>query len=323
MFVMGLDIGYSNLKVVMAESGAPPTVLLQPAGAAPADRLPESLGREEAGLRVLVDGEPWAAGVPPGKFALWNRALHQDYARSPSYRALFHAALLLSGQDRVDRVVTGLPVSRWLDRPHREAVAKDLTGIHRITPKREVCVAEVRMVPQPIGGYLDVLWSDPDAEVMEEGRVLVIDPGFFSVDWVVVEGGDLRKSASGTSLEAMSVLLDQASRLIADDHGGVVTVERIEDALRAGREQVLLFGRPVNLAPYLKQAAERVAPVALEALRESIRKEAGSLDLLLLTGGGAALYRPAAESLCPDSPVVIPDRPELANARGFHYFGCE
>jgi hypothetical protein len=60
----------------------------------------------------------------------------------------------------------------------------------------------------------------------------------------------------------------------------VVTVERIEHALRAGRKPVLL-----------------------------------------LTGGGAALDRSAAESLCPDSPVVVPERPEWANARGLHDVG--
>ena len=78
MFVMGLDIGYSNVKVAIGASGTPPEVSLFPAGAAPVDRLPESLGYGVEIVRVLLDGEPWAACVPPGKFTLWNRALHQD-----------------------------------------------------------------------------------------------------------------------------------------------------------------------------------------------------------------------------------------------------
>ena len=77
------------------------------------------------------------------------------------------------------------------------------------------------------------------------------------------------------------------------------------------------------IGPYLQQAAARVAPVALEALRESLRKETGSVDWVLLTGGGAAWYRPVAESLFPSSRILVPDHPELANARGFHYFGCD
>jgi plasmid segregation protein ParM len=321
MFVMGLDIGYSNLKVAMGAPGSPPTVMLHPAGAAPVDRLPETLRTGEAGVQVVIDGAWWAAGVAPGKFALWNRVLHEDYAGSASYRALFHGALLGSEQDRVETLVTGLPVSRWLDRQHRDTLAQRLTGTHQVTRRRAVTVESVQVIPQPLGAYLDLLWSGQSGDVLEDGRVLVVDPGFFSVDWVVVDRGELRKGSSGTSLEAMSVVLAEASRLITADHGGRVTVDRIEEALRANRTQVLLFGQPVVLAPYLAQAATKVAAVALDALRESIRKEAGSLDLVLLTGGGAACYRPAAEALFPTCRVVVPPEPERANARGFFYYG--
>ncbi|MBS1211421.1 MAG: rod shape determination protein [Proteobacteria bacterium] len=323
MFVLGLDIGYSNLKLAMGVSGSPPKVSLHPAGAAPVDRLPESLGKSDEVMRVTVGDSLWATGVNPGRFSLWNRALHQDYSRSDSYRALFHAALLLSGRDTVDLVVTGLPVSQWLDRARRDEIAQRLTGCHRVTPKRDVRVAEVKVIPQPIGGYLDVLWSGTNGVVLEEGRVLVIDPGFFSVDWVVIEAGDLRKTSSGTSLEAMSVLLDHASRLIADEHGGKVPVDRLEEALRTGRGQVLLFGQAIDIAPYVRQAAAKVAPVALEALRESIRSESGSVDAVILTGGGADCYGPMAKTLFPSCLTIIPDQPQLANARGFYYFGGE
>lgn len=323
MFVLGLDIGYSNVKLAMGESAAAPVVSLSPAGAAPVDRLPESLGKSDDVLRVMVGDELWAACVNPGKFSLWNRALHQDYSRSDSYRALFHAALLLSERNVLDLVVTGLPVAQWLDRAHRDEILQRLTGCHRITKKREVRVAQVRVIPQPIGGYLDVLWSGANCAVLEEGRVLVIDPGFFSVDWVVVEAGDLRKTSSGTSLEAMSVLLDHASRLMAEEHGGKVSVDRLEEVLRTGRVQVLLYGQTIDIGPYLRQAAQRVAPVALEALRESIRKESGSVDAILLTGGGADFYEPVVRALFPSNSIIIPEKPELANARGFYYFGCD
>ena len=57
------SIGYSNLKLAVGQSGGNPDVSLHPAGAAPADRLPESIGRQENALRVSVDGELWAVGV--------------------------------------------------------------------------------------------------------------------------------------------------------------------------------------------------------------------------------------------------------------------
>lgn len=52
MVVMGLDIGYSNLKAVIGDEIGQPRSLLYPAGAAPADRMPERIGREDEAVRV-------------------------------------------------------------------------------------------------------------------------------------------------------------------------------------------------------------------------------------------------------------------------------
>jgi hypothetical protein len=249
MFVMGLDIGYSNLKVVMAESGAPPTVLLQPAGAAPADRLPEALGREEAGLRVLVDGEPWAAGVPPGKFALWNRALHQDYARSPSYRALFHAALLLSGQDRVDRVVTGLPVSRWLDRVHREAVAKDLTGIHRI------------------GAAIDEMLEALDGRRYVENYVATLTHEIKTPLSTIRAGAELLETPMPAARRAwfLTNLREQSDRIQE-------LIERLLELAALEKRHELTRCQPLDLAGLVREAADSLAlDAAIREVRLEIR----------------------------------------------------
>ena len=39
MYVIGLDVGYWNLKVAAGVAGGPPLVTVRPAGAAPVDRL--------------------------------------------------------------------------------------------------------------------------------------------------------------------------------------------------------------------------------------------------------------------------------------------
>ncbi len=97
-----------------------------------------------------------------------------------------------------------------------------LTGEHQISPKRKVLVKSVVVVPQPAGAYMDVVSSCDDEELLEiinEGRTVVIDPGFFSVDWVALEEGEVRYQSSGTSLKAMSILLQELNRLIQEDYG--------------------------------------------------------------------------------------------------------
>ena len=71
MFAIGLDIGYSNLKLVYGEvpdSGPPKPAVTQvlPAGAGRLSDLPLRMGKADGdtdALVVNVNGEKWVAGV--------------------------------------------------------------------------------------------------------------------------------------------------------------------------------------------------------------------------------------------------------------------
>jgi plasmid segregation protein ParM len=224
MTVIGLDVGYSNLKIVAGEAGTAPQVLVRPAGAAPLDRLGERIGTglPQDAVIVDIDGQRWAAAVEPARLEGWQRSLHADYAATPAYRALVTAALVLADRPVVERLVTGLPVDQARDPRRRDALRRALIGRHR-TEQGSFEVGDVRIVPQPVGAFVDLLWSDLEAATLarlEEGTVLVVDAGYYSFDWAVVVAGELRRGASGTSLEAMSVLLERAAGLVAEQHGG-------------------------------------------------------------------------------------------------------
>ena len=334
-FVAALDVGYSNLKLLAGERGTTPSVTVLPAGAGPATTLPlhphsarpaaphsASLAAPDDGARigqdgleVQVAGAAWAAGVEPSRLQNWERELHPDYAATASYRALVHAALLAAGHERIDTLVTGLPVSHWLDPAQREALQARLTGTHGVTPKRQVDVAEVQVLPQPAGAYLDFQAAEPDA--VAQSRVLVVDAGFFSVDWVLFDEGAMRAANSGTSTAAMSVVLEGAADLIRRDHGSSIERDLLERALRTGTLAMPLFGRPVDIAPYLAEAARQTTRVAVTAIRQTLRGERREVDLVLLAGGGAATYAEATREAFPRARVVLPDQPVLANVRGF------
>jgi len=315
MVYLGLDIGYSNLKLVCGENDEAPSQQLHPAGAAPLDRLPEGIVQSGQTVQVLVDGTVYAALVEPARLQHWSRALHADYPTTAAYRALYRAALLRMGKDSVDVLITGLPVAQYQENGRRTALQQALQGVHRVTTQRTVTVSRVRVVPQPVGAYLDLAWRY-ESSVLGQARVLVLDPGFFSFDWVVVVNGELRQHASGTSQQATSALLEEADRLIQQDRGGRVGRERLEQALRGGETQVVLYGRYLALAPYLAQAADRTVEVALTALRDALRHEAEA-DIVLLAGGGARFFEAPTRALFPRSDIVIPPEPVFANARGF------
>lgn len=328
MYVVGLDIGYSNVKIVMGDSRAesPSGSTVMPSGAGPLAHMPQRLGNSEDPIddviRVKVDGEDWVAGVEPGRLQSIDRELHKDYSKTNAYLALFHAALVHTGKSVIDHLVTGLPVYQHQHKEIRDQLSKTLIGTHNPVGDRIVKVLNVSVLPQPTGAYLDLVNTYGDVEVLEEGRVLIIDPGFFSVDWVTLEAGEIRNNSSGSSLKAVSILMERLDQLIAQDHQARVGVDRLEKAIRHGESKVLLFGRRIELQPYLIKAAQQVATEALTSLRQAIRTDDRNIDVVMIAGGGAAAYRDAVSDIFPRSQVIVPPEPVLSNARGFWSFGA-
>lgn len=321
-YVLGMDIGYSNLKLAMGTQGTMLRTAVLPAGAGPLKLMPRTINGDVADcIQVSVGDETWAAGVEPTRLHGWSRELHADYPASASYRALFHAALLSTKQDTIDTLVTGLPVQQFLDAEKREALQARLSGRHQVAPGREVEVRSAIVMPQPAGGYMDIVRAAETSitDAILAGRTIVIDPGFFSLDWVVFDRGDMQYRSSGTSLKAMSVLLREVNDLIRADRGDAPGIERIEAAIRDGKREVLLFGSSVSLGGYLERAALEVAQAALTPLRAALREDDLGADIVMITGGGARAYHSAIASIFPKGRVLMPVDAVAANARGFWY----
>jgi plasmid segregation protein ParM len=330
MFVLGMDIGYSNLKIAFGDAakGAPFTVNL-PAIAAPAsmvantlfgDTVSESDGSGD-GVRVMVKDEPWIAGLPPSAVQRHSRELHEGYVGSPSWTALAYAGMVLAGENKIDLLVVGLPVHHFEEKSYRDKLRALLKGTHQVSAKRKVEVLRVEVVPQPIGAFLDAIQWYPNAAMLEEETILTLDPGYFSTDWAMIQPGSrYAKEASGSSLNAMSRLIETARSEMAKDFGMAPSQTQVEDAIRQQRTQLRVFSDVVDLAPYLEMAAQSVAVQSLTELRASIRHVNVPITYLLLSGGGAAIYKSAAETVFPKSEVLISEDPTLANARGFWNF---
>lgn len=325
-YILGLDIGYSNLKIAMGYNDLKNGEAVSlPIGAAPVRYMPRQIaGGGGDFMQVIVDGEPWAVGVEPDRLQDWERELHKDYPFTSSYMALYYGALLRTGQTEIDAVVTGLPVDQSGDAAYCEKLRERLIGEHKITPKRTVTVKDVVILPQPAGAYLDAVnnLSDSDEllDVIHGGRTVIIDPGYYSVDWVALDGGEIRFQSSGTSLKAMSVLLGEVNDMIREEYGSSCGVEKIEKAIRSGKSEVLVFGQRVDLTGYIDRASKEVASNALISMKKTMRTESGNVDFVLLTGGGAKNYQEAAQELFPNCKIYVSDDPVLANARGFWYF---
>jgi len=322
----GLDVGYGGLKAVSstAGGGAVHEVVL-PSGAAPQSAMPVHLDNSvdlKGGEPVLVDGKPWVAGVEQPHIQNRTRMTHDDFPRTPEYTALYLAGLARLSVNRVEALVTGLPVGQFYS-PGGAALAAflrmKLSGLLRLSAEAVVNVAQVMVVPQPLGTFFG-LASEPDYAALATEthlRSLVVDPGFFSVDWVVMSGQSVMRQHSGMSKQATSVILERAAAEISEAHGREISRDQLDCALRTGQDRVAAgFRQSVELAPFLKRAADAVADVMVGEMKTALRS-AGPIDLVILTGGGSPLYADTIRQAYANITVVQPSDVVLGNARGY------
>lgn len=321
IYAVGLDIGYSQIKMAVGDiDHEEPQTLVRPAVAGPVALLSNRFLHDDApgGISVLVQGAPWIACGERGLLQGATRELHADYTVTDNYRALFYAALHLTGRSVIDAVVTGLPVSHYQNPAHRKRLEEFMTQDHLVAPGHRVKVLRTQVLPQPVGAYLELYGRRTDlTDILNEGRIVVLDIGYFSADWAILERGQFHNLVSGSSQKAMSRLLDTAHQHISRDHDGGPGMDALEDALRHGRDTVLVFGERVTIGPYLQSAAREIAPEIGTRVRAAMRDQSDNIDLILLVGGGAGLYRPAVQEAFPRSRLEVPDDGVIANARGF------
>ena len=319
---MGLDIGYSNLKFSISNNNSVQESVC-PAGAGPFTKLPgdfmKGSNRDDL-IIVSLDDVQWGAGVDPDKFEDTVRVVEKDYMNTESYRALFYAALLKSGADEVDHLVTGLPVEQALDPIKVEQLTKKLQGEHQVTNAVTVNVKKVSVLPQPAGAYMHyVSKSDVDLKNIEDSKILVIDPGYFSFDWVVIDCGSVRKNSSGHNVLATSKIIDLMTQKIQMDYGSPVP-SRIENALRTGSVTIKVSGRDVSVTPYLEAAKGEIAQQAVQDLLNKMRNEDGEPDIVIMAGGAAKYYTQFIKDKFATENFMCEDDSVLANARGFLYY---
>ncbi|MDD3517902.1 MAG: ParM/StbA family protein [Chromatiales bacterium] len=250
-----------------------------------------------------------------------RRVLHEHYPASDTYRALFLAALSMAETSVVDRLVTGLPTKQWQDPSRRGELIRMMTGAHVLGGGRTVQVDEVYVVPQPMGGFIDYVacLSDP----MSVRDVLIIDPGFFSIDWVVVRRSEIQQTSSSSSTLAMSVAIERAVGTIKEETGRVLARERLEEAIIRSDPYLVAGSSQVDFRPHVERAVAEVANQAATEIRDSLRLMGVTPDVVVLVGGGATWYRSAIRDIYGKLvDVVIPRNPQFANARGYYRIGA-
>lgn len=332
MQILGLDIGYSSVKVAHGNGQTSSPRLLQlPVGAAPVSRCGVTADGRVAvngGHRVSIHGEDWVAGIDPAQLSDFVQSMDDSYITTPEYRALFYAALAAVGTPRIDVLVTGLPVSHFQNDATRKSLESLMTGRHYIRKDLVVEVGKVVVAPQPAGAFsahvIDSLQGPPRYRVSTGRSVLVVDPGHYSLDWIIfLESFQL--PSSGSNAKSGEVVVREAAKTLSAAHGVRVRPARLQEAVLNNSAKLEIGAHSIDFWPALKSAAAQVVHDSLREIRGSIRAvmDQRGIDIILVAGGGADLFTDALAESFPESVVTRVANPLMANARGFYVYGMQ
>lgn len=312
--VRAIDVGYGNTKFTTDDSGSCEIFpSLAPHADPSADHLSFYQRRE---TRVVRVGEMrFEVGRDTTLFGA-ESILHGDYIETPQYLALTYGALDAMNVEHIDLLVVGLPVHLLDTRYSR--LKQLLQGEHQIRDDRRVSIAEVAVVAQPLGGFISYCQRPDNWSLAQHKTFLIVDPGFFTFDWLGCRGLRTVPGMSGSVECGMSHFLRAIQDQLQRSNGYVShDLHRIDVGIRTGRFR--MYGRQIDLSSH-HAAALPLINRAVHAMKAQVGS-ADQFDAIFLVGGGCKIFEPLIQQAFPSHSVHIADDPVFANVRGFHTIG--
>lgn len=322
--VRSIDVGYGNTKYVLGPEGKGFACDHFPSVAAVKGHRDIGSGvvsRKDV-VQVVADGGEFLVGRDADLVLgarQSGRVLHRDYPETAAYLALARGALAYMKQPMIDLLVTGLPVDYHA--AYKERLTERLAGRHEYPDGSVVTVAQAWVIPQPIGGFIDYAIGHHCYQDLKETLCLVVDVGYFTLDWVVCRGLKVLDERSGSVPGGVSLWLDKLAQAVSEElQEPFRDLGRLDQAVRRGG-RLDWYGRPYTFTHLLPKAAAAIEE-ALQALRNGV----GAFDdigRVIVVGGGAAHYGDALRAVCRRNPLVVVEDGIYANVRGFAIAGEE
>lgn len=331
--VRAIDLGYGYVKYTARnrQSDSPPLVQcafpsMALPGASAASRHDIEGLRAPKILPVVVREMSYIVGpdTPLLLAGQTGRALGPDYSRSTIYEALMLGALAYIGEHAIDYLVLGLPVSRYdqerkrLQSLYSGNLNTPMPGEQERTQSTEV--KNVIVVPQPVGGFVASKAEAEDGGKSWRGATLVIDPGYFTFDWVVVsESNAYVASRSGAVHGGMSQIIRAIADQIEHETGlHINNTHPIDTAIRSG-DSVHFGPHEIPIVKYRGVIESRAKAYVADMVGRL--GERNDIRRVVLCGGGAKLIRNAIEDALPAWEVIVARDSAYANLRGFQMIG--
>ena len=325
--VRSIDLGYGRVKFVKAVAldGNPITDAFPSIVARAQRSLGDGYSMERNTIPVEYGGVAYEVGqdVLLATGAYSTRTTDMGFIKSDPYHVLMMGCLKKMALEQIHLLVLGAPVLNYGE--VKSYLQGRYTGQVDIGGGRRVNIERVMVLPQPLGGLVRYGQLNGVYERMRDEVTLTIDPGFFTLDWMVSKGLSLVPGRSGSHPGGMAGIIRALAHEIAKAAGesnieNLFNMDKIDKALYSGA-RFTIYGKELDLKQYAG-VAQRVVAEGLEALTASVG-DASGVDNIILLGGAAHAYLSVLRRKFVKHEILLLDNPVFANVLGFQAAGEE
>lgn len=284
-------------------------------------------------ITVEVDGLTYEVGEDVA-CSLASRSFRQlsaeGFIESVRYKTLLLGSLKMIGVEHIDVLVLGLPVSMLY---RKDELINLATGIHDLG-EFSVKVDKVLVFEQPLGALLSYIRSGGNDRFKDiQGKnILTVDPGYLTLDWLCTSGLKPNRNRSGACDSGMSKVLSAVAESLKSQFMQNNAFRKMKDINHELVDQAFISGKlklfgmamdfPINTEPHfdVNSAINAITTDAVSTVVNNVG-DGQDLDLILISGGPAAVYFPAVKAAFPYHSIEIVDGTLTAVARGLQTAG--
>lgn len=332
---LAVDVGFGNTKAVWHHTPTHDGVG-QWAELCFRSVAPKIWGAEQSGLntadrvKINVAGQQYWVGPGAHVTGVEDGVIEQSgkNIETPEYQALISGAwaymIANSGTDQrsIDTLVLGLPVSGFKANRERLMQIGGKVFTVPLPNKTDISVVakKVMVYPQPYGAFVTASRTNPSL-TSSDRSVLVLDPGYSTMDWFLIENGQIRLEQCDSFEGGMSTLLAAVGTRISQDTGnGSPSFGLIEAGLRRGN--MVIGKNRIDMGPYNAVIRQQADAVIREFLRRFEPARFGVTDIVL-AGGAASYFEQSLSTMLPAYQIHCMKNSVMSNARGFYLAGID
>ena len=194
---------------------------------------------------------------------------------------------------------------------------KNWTGEIALDDQNTVLIKQVKVYPQPLGGLVHFCnETNQDSDFMYK-RNLIIDPGFYTLDWLITE--DVKSvKGSGSCEGGMNFFIKAIALAYGINPNNLSTCKKIDNFFTQ-KEPFFFGGSEVDLNEYLPFAHSVVETAVSQMINEIT--DLDNIENIILVGGSAGVYLPILNKHFKGRVLNVSREARFANLLGFYEIG--